>query len=29
MTHGLELDVHQHVHEENGLLCPRVLAVAA
>jgi regulator of cell morphogenesis and NO signaling len=24
--HGLELDVHQHVHEENNILFPRALA---
>ena len=26
--HGLELDLHQHVHEENNILFPRVAAVA-
>lgn len=25
--HGLELDLHQHVHEENNILFPRALAV--
>jgi len=27
--HGLELDLHQHVHEENNVLFPRVRALAA
>jgi regulator of cell morphogenesis and NO signaling len=27
--HGLELDVHQHVHEENNILFPRALALGA
>ncbi len=27
--HGLELDVHQHVHEENNVLFPRALREAA
>ncbi|HEX7082893.1 MAG TPA: DUF542 domain-containing protein [Gaiellaceae bacterium] len=27
--HGLELDVHQHVHEENNVLFPRARALAA
>jgi regulator of cell morphogenesis and NO signaling len=26
--HGLELDLHQHVHEENNILFPRALAAA-
>jgi regulator of cell morphogenesis and NO signaling len=26
--HGLELDLHQHVHEENNVLFPRVLGAA-
>lgn len=26
--HGLELDMHQHVHEENNILFPRALAAA-
>jgi regulator of cell morphogenesis and NO signaling len=26
--HSLELDLHQHVHEENNILFPRVLAAA-
>ncbi len=26
--HGLELDLHQHVHEENNILFPRALAVS-
>jgi regulator of cell morphogenesis and NO signaling len=26
--HGLELDLHQHVHEENNILFPRALAPA-
>ncbi len=26
--HGLELDLHQHVHEENNILFPRALATA-
>ena len=27
--HGLELDLHQHVHEENNILFPRALAASA
>jgi regulator of cell morphogenesis and NO signaling len=27
--HGLELDLHQHVHEENNILFPRALAATA
>jgi regulator of cell morphogenesis and NO signaling len=27
--HGLELDLHQHVHEENNILFPRALASSA
>jgi regulator of cell morphogenesis and NO signaling len=27
--HGLELDLHQHVHEENNILFPRALAESA
>lgn len=27
--HGLELDLHQHVHEENNILFPRALATSA
>jgi len=27
--HGLELDLHQHVHEENNVLFPRARALAA
>ena len=27
--HGLELDLHQHVHEENNILFPRALAAGA
>lgn len=27
--HGLELDMHQHVHEENNILFPRALATSA
>jgi regulator of cell morphogenesis and NO signaling len=26
--HGLELDLYQHVHEENNILFPRALAAA-
>jgi regulator of cell morphogenesis and NO signaling len=26
--HGLELDLHQHVHEENNILFPRALEAA-
>jgi regulator of cell morphogenesis and NO signaling len=27
--HGLELDLHRHVHEENNILFPRALAAGA